>query len=206
MSKTLLKKTPLKLNPKSERILIIGVSGSGKTHFIQHELLPQFRNKLVVVLDSMEEYSGKGYIITNRVYDIIKLSEKITNAKIIFRIDPNKTEDFLTVCRFMNLSSNSCLMIDEITLYKDSDNEYLSNISRRGRHFNQSLIIATQCPVDMPPPYRNNITNIYFFQTYEKRYLDFCKSIIGNQADKLVRLRLGEYIVYPDCVLYPNHT
>jgi hypothetical protein len=188
---------------------VIGTTGSGKTYFVVNTLLPEFKNQSVIILDRMNEYGvknkyklPKNYISLNKITDLIEARKRIKNAKIIYKININNKNDFLIVCQVVLLMSDVCLVIDEIANYEDKDNNYLDEILRCGRHHNQSVIVSTQCPIDIPPTFRQNITAIYFFQILERRYLEYCQSIIGNKnADKLIGLKLGEYVKYPDCVL-----
>jgi hypothetical protein len=197
-----------KLQSQNRRVyFLFGVPNSGKSHLIKTVLLSEFTNQAVIIIDCNAEYNISGFILVNNIRDVLTLLQSVKNPKIIYRIDVENQSDFSLVCRISSCIKNDdlqdgiCLVIDEIANYKDGINDWLDGMLRRGRHYNQSVIISTQCPVDLPPYYRQNITNIFFFQILEKRYIDFARSIIGDLSDKLIDLPQGQYLKFPDCVI-----
>lgn len=185
---------------------VIGTTGCGKSYFMVYTLIPVIpKDNTVILVDLLNEYGGAEckyklpkFIITDSLKHLITLCQKLNAPKIIYKIKDKK--EFKSVCQVALSLEKVCLIIDEIASYPDRDNEYLDDLIRCGRHKDQSLILITQCPVDIPPAYRQNITHIYFFQMLEFRYLMFAKSIIGNSADNLIKLKQGQYMIFPDCV------
>lgn len=118
-----------------------------------------------------------------------------------------KTNDEITTLRYINVNSNTTLVIDDSTaeLKVAVKDIALPNIAFRGRHKNISLILGTHTDKCLPPEFKKNIKTFIF--TDPRTAMAYIQRGSNNQSvelQKMVKENLDVFDV--NSKKYPPHS
>ena len=174
--------------------MIQGQRGCGKTTLAQ-ELIKN--NNRLFIFDTLGEYEGSGVLFYeySGVLDFWAKHHN-DNFRIIFcPLNPNLV--FPDICDLVYECGNMTFLVEEIDSFLTSAMpEYFLNIVQRGRHKNIELIGITQRPYTIPPLLRSQCKVLYSFCQREQRDIDWLKSFIGNDGEKIKNLKNFQYIIW----------
>lgn len=180
--------------PTSRTILVIGIRGSGKTHLVKHEILPQ--HNPVLIFDTIGEYEDiPGFSDVESEADLLDLIEIGENI----RVEYNQGIDFDRVCFVLNhVQEKYTLLIDEFhVLYQhhmsfQMDVPNFKPLFLLGNHNNVSMILITQRPTDFPKFVLTQCTTLYSFHIWHKADIEFINNIIDN-PEQFRELEMFQY-------------
>jgi len=139
----------------------------------------------------MREHEGE------RVNTVGEVCRKLKKNKASFRIvyswngeiDPEL--DFDLVCKAVNACKQMTLVIEEVSLYCSPSRipTTLSKIVGQGRHSNLGIICTSQTPKQINPFLRSQAGRIISFSQTEPGHIEWCKAVMGAEAEKLPKLK-----------------
>lgn len=170
--------------------LIVGMQGSGKSHFVKNEIIPNARPP-VFILDPMAEYS-QGVIFD----DMLDLMHYLVSGKVsrggvhVVRVQSDEQRElFFEV--FRELQKPCTLIIEEAdmsgSVYKIND-DYAA-LLKYGRHWNISLINITQRAAQVHKTITSQANFIVSFKQVEQRDIKRLQETY-QEADDLINLKL----------------
>ncbi len=188
---------------EKKKILILGKTGSGKSHLAK-SLLKKYDR--YIVFDTMDEYTDG--VIVESLGELAALWRKCHtgNFRIIYR--PRRPADEIeTIAKLVYDCENLTFLCEEIDLfgsaYKISDE--MSDILRRGRHKEITFIGVTQRPFGINRLVTSQSKEIYVFATNEPRDREYLKQLLATSqiteqdvVDRLDELKQYEYVLWKD--------
>lgn len=179
---------------KSQNILVIGIKGSGKTHLVKSEILPE--HNPVLIYDTIHDYEEQDFfsVPENRhdLLDLIEIGENI-------RVPHEQGIEFEEVCYTLNFCQmRYTLLVDEFhVLYShhmsfQTDVPSFRPVVLLGNHNNVSTILITQRPTDFPKYVLTQCSELYSFHIWHKADLEFISNIVP-EPEQFQALKLFEY-------------
>lgn len=173
---------------------MIGVKGSGKTHLVKSEILPQ--ENPVVIYDTIGEYDDQvGFSEPATAADFIDLLEIEENI----RIQHGTFIDFESVCFIMaEAQQRYTLVVDEFhVLYEhhmsfQSETPSFKSLVLLGNHNNVSTIVITQRPTDLPKFILSQASALYCFHVWLKPDREFLSCVVDD-VEQFKDLKLWHY-------------
>lgn len=181
-------------------ILLMGTTGSGKTYKMRELLAKEDR---VFLFNTMSDEKFEDWGVTcDTIQDAITLAQKTEKFRIKLEFTDEQRFDFLCRCMVKApmgyaVFRNCVLAVDELALFTKPQYmpEGLRLLVRLGRHTGARLIATTQRPPDINIFIRSQCKENYLFQMHEKVDLDTFRGRVPD-VDKLVKLKIGEYILW----------
>lgn len=194
---------------------IIGKQGSGKSHLVEHQVLPlliEEKDKPIFILDTMNEYGSKEdgssygvvyYSILELKKDLVKNNMNLTGVYILKADTDRDCEEFFEL--FTRVKKPCSIIVEEASKFCNpyGIDENLYNILNYGRHWSQDIIFMARRPAEL----NRNVTAqsdfiISFIQT-ESRDIN-ALSKVYDDAEKLPDLNEEkyEYLVFGNL---PDH-
>lgn len=177
-----------------EHIGLIGSTGSGKTYWFSHTILPRLRRVLVIDTENME-FSG----MDKATVDPIKLVRAIPKDKSFrWRWVPTVTQeryelDVLSE-ELIRHGHDMTVYIDELTDFSDahSISPYFKSLFRKARKRNIRLIWATQRPPGANKwAFDNSLHKMFFFVSqYDRKHLN---DLMPGISDQLAQIAWKSY-------------
>ena len=171
-------------------LIIVGQSGSGKSHFTKNVILPEYPRK--ITYDPMNEYEGQYFPQLDELIDHCL-------AHPVFSVRTDDFESFDLICETAYNIENCCLTVEEIQRVvmpgQKPPPEFL-DIVFRGRHKNVSLIAIAQRASSININIRSQFTRFISFRQSEPNDLSYIYDICGQReiVEQLPFLELGEYV------------
>lgn len=184
---------------KSQTIFVTGLRGSGKTHLIKTEIIPQFHP--IIIFDTNHEFDDlPGFSVPKTKADLLDLIEIGDNIRVPYD-EGISLED---VCFILNhVKKQYTIVIDEFhVLYRHHGNfeakvPTFRTLIMLGNHNNVSAVIAAQRPIHVPKDVLSQCTTLYSFHMFHKKDIEWISDIVEEPED-FRKLGLYEYkkIVY----------
>jgi hypothetical protein len=196
-----------------EIISVTGARGGGKTTKVL-DLINDRKRKRVLIYDLKNEYKYKkinglaelGKFLKTNWYKNFKISyipharEKIEHieelSKLCFAIADAQQKD-----EAQNKGNNLTLVVEEMSVTAPNVKypqgmggfEYCVNVARE---WGVEIIGVCQRPAQSNPDFRGNATHCYYFNLSDNNDIKAVKSKLGNEADNLKLLTVGEYVKF----------
>lgn len=177
----------------TDKIAILGQSGSGKTYLSQRvqSVFPR-----VVVIDFMQEYRDGDVVTSFQQFSEKLLEYKISRRKrfrIIFQFPP-ETEDFSFLCdqilKTCYTAGNLLVVIEEVQNYSHPHNlpHWLRTSLLTGRHKNIAMIFTTQRPGELHKTILSQCAHIFCGRVHEKNDLKYLENYFHDEIEKVQKL------------------
>lgn len=191
-----------------DRMMLVGVTGSGKSYFLKHEILADYNSEGVaayprrVVWDWHCEHSTAHYTVDELERAIY--SKKFTPSlhTYVLAVKPTRTIDdpfgvasFLKFCRIVEAHfKDALLIIEEAGVFDESAKakQALVYIATQFRHFGIPIVFVAQYAFLIPKGVRRQTTRIVSFRQVEKSDLEALRERM-EIVDELPTLGRGEY-------------
>lgn len=183
----------------SERAVIIGLAGSGKTALARELLLPYFREgaRPLIIIDPKREFDTPRGTIFENPSDLRKV--KVFPA--IYRPSPtffDSQGSYNQVYEWVYHRGKCCVFTDEATVLSTATRypPYLKAIYHQGRSKGICAITCTQRPSAIPPFLMSESTRFYVFRlTVPADRTKVAAMLPGYDAEKLPRYAFYYYDV-----------
>jgi len=175
-------------------ILVLGQRGGGKS-YLANEMLPEYPRYLIY--DTLGEYSrGVAFLTLQELKDFWGKSYQ-RNFRLIYQ-PVNPIEDFDEVCDLVYSLGDMMFLVEEIDTFCSSQtiSTAFANIIQRGRHKNITLIGVSQRPYGIHRLITSQAKEIYSFLHREPRDVEYLKSFIGSEAEKVRDLPRYHYLLW----------
>ena len=170
--------------------LIIGQTGTGKTWYVLHTILPN--EKRLIIIDIHHEYT---YDNAFYAYSLEELYDFVLNNKdfhIVVRFTSFFELEYLW--RLIYAIGNLTLVCEEIGSYIDAEKKDTSfnRLIFFGRHAGISIVGVAQRPILLSTSLRSQFNTIICFKQTFQNDLDKLEEI-GFNREELKNLSVGEY-------------
>lgn len=195
----------LKIDP-SERWILLGKTGSGKTEWAKYMLRLISKKMKIVIIDPNEMWLGRGRGGHARDWASNKEPGTVDKPRLISRfnsklhvqlIQPDiesgqDDEDLIRLCYDVLHHGNCFLYFDESTGIATANNvpRHVLRIWKTGRAHNIGAWVSTQAPVGIPKIFKSQAENFISFKV-GKEDTDLVASLL--HADKEAVESLGKY-------------
>lgn len=177
-------------NNSARRVLVVGVTGTGKT-FLAKELVSKVPRLLVV--DPLCEWGD----VTVMCFDWETVLEECRQDRfrISICIDENPREILDFACRIARDEEvgHCVLVVDELSLFfrrGEEASESIQGVVRFGRRENVSLMLISQRSYDCPIDLRSQLSDIFAFRSHEPRDIQALGQMVGRtEAQRVLALR-----------------
>lgn len=154
----------------SERVLVIGVSGTGKTTYAKKLLSggaggpPAGR---VVFFDPQADYVDVAVPVT--LAELRAAPELLKGERVAVAVQPDgDTEEELAaeveeLCELVRKAGRLVVVLDEVGDYADAARKTLSRLARNGRHDGIASVWVTQAAMEIPKGVRRQATRVFSF-------------------------------------------
>lgn len=190
----------------SQRIAILGRTGTGKTHFSRHFFLYQIDR--LVIHDLKHELNGLKATYCHKPEDIVWCWNH-NRYKIVYQPPPgiDLIEDFNNLCYLVFHKGNYVLWVDEVGSVTSAYNipQWFSECLRLGRGRNTGVISLSQRPMDIHNTVLSEADYIIAFQLHLKGDRQKVAGIIGEEASKLREIPRYHYLLYDPYEGYSFH-
>lgn len=167
------------MNPENNRlnsiICVFGKRGSGKSHFVKNEIIPEIEGDYIV-FDPLGEYKDGIVIETYDDFeDYIKFCRRERKRiKAVLRFESD--EEYSNVFRLYKLG-NIVFVVEEIDFHcsANSIDPHLAKMIKYGRHYNCGLIAVSRRPAEVNRLITSQAHKIIVFQITEPSDLDYLK-------------------------------
>lgn len=168
---------------------------------MSHDLLESPR---VVVYDTLRE---RHYATFEQVSDFPTLCQRIADNHPLFRLayrgeeeEESLESDFDFCCRAILCSRNVVFAVEEVDLFSSPHSLPLplEKIISIGRHRDLSCFVASRRAPAIHPLIRSQAARIISFTQTEPRDLDWCREVMGSEAEKLPGLRQFHFLEWRD--------
>lgn len=197
------------LEPR-DRVLVLGVTGSGKTHFVKHEVVA--RCPRVVVWDVHGEYAtadGHGYRPLERV-TLDELGGVVDDPACRVAVVPEWAEpeelwaEFRDFAALIKESRDLVCVVDEVGLLSSGGSGSggamgrLVMLATQSRHWRVPLVMAAQRAVQVHPTAREQALTVVSHAQVSPRDLDALRDRGFSDEDvrRIPTLAQGERVVW----------
>lgn len=179
----------------STNICVIGIKGSGKTHLVKSEILPN--HKPVLIYDTNYEFHDlPDYAVPEDKSDLLDLIEIQENI----RVPHEQGIEFEEVCFILDhCKIPYTLVVDEFHILHDHHMSFkkefpsFRRIILLGNHNNISTVTITQRPIYFPKDVLTQCSDLYSFYMWNKNDLVFIANVVPD-AEEFRKLEQFEYI------------
>jgi len=174
-------------------ILILGQRGSGKSYLAKSLI---GKSNRYVIYDVLGEYSESG-IVCESLYEFKEVFLRLYLDRFRIVYQPlNPSGDFDKICDLLFECGDLTFLVEEIDTFCSSQeiSDNFANIIQRGRHKEISLIGVSQRPYGIHRLITSQAKEVYSFIHREPRDIDYLKSFIGDEAEKIKDLKQYEFL------------
>lgn len=174
-------------------ILILGQRGSGKSCLAKSLI---GKGNRYVIYDVLGEYSESGIVCESfSEFRGVFLRLYLDRFRIVYQ-PLNPSGDFDKICDLLFECGDLTFLVEEIDTFCSSQEigDNFANIIQRGRHKEISLIGVSQRPYGIHRLITSQAKEIYSFIHREPRDIDYLKSFIGDEAEKIKDLKQYEFL------------
>lgn len=175
-------------------ILILGQRGSGKS-YLAKLMLAEYNRYLIY--DTLGEYiKGVSFLTLQELKDFWGKTYQ-GNFRLIYQ-PVNPIEDFDEVCDLVYSLGDMMFLVEEIDTFCSAQtlSTAFANIIQRGRHKDITLIGVSQRPYGIHRLVTSQAKEIHSFLHREPRDVDYLKSFIGEEAEKVRDLSRYHYLLW----------
>lgn len=194
----------IRANKDGQRILIVGASGSGKSHHAR-EIIAKQSGVHFLILDLKDDAQdmakhlfsmGQRVAITN---DEIKAINLLQNFNVVIftpseNFDDDDISDFLL--RFYRNVRNAGICFDEAYLLKATIG--LKTLLTRGRSRNLSVISCSQRPVVVPSVCRSESNHVFVHRLKLPKDIQTIQELTGADKAAISNLAQYDYLYFAD--------
>lgn len=176
----------------TEVITILGQRGSGKSSWLKKKLpeIPRF-----ILWDTLGEYDGfERFEDLDSLYRYIHANQSgVFQAVYVTEKDP---EDFGPVCTIAGAVGPCYFIIEEVDTYATPTYcpQELMTLLKKGRHYGVSMAFVSRRPAEIHRMITAQSNRFVIFRILEGRDIQYLKSILGPEADKLPALETLHYM------------
>ncbi len=182
---------------QSLRVWVCGQSGSGKSYWIKHELLPRWDR--VLVLDPMAEYGAHVEAIVDgpaaaKAWLVHRgAGHHLTPFRLA--VVTNSEADALKVLELAWTLPSSLVVVEEVDqiAHPGYSPPELRQLIQRGRHRRISVVCSTQRPAATPVQLRSQADVLAAFRLTTPQDVEAVKFAIQAHAEALYMLGRGEF-------------
>lgn len=188
----------MKLAPHTRR-LVLGVTGSGKSHYTAHEIVS--REQRVIVWDPHGEYADAG----PRPYGVawgVTLDEfcgmpprALAARQLHLSVRASWDDDEDLADAFVRWASHvkaavrgAVLIIEECALLVPRAQRRLAALATQARHWGCAVVMVAQRAVHITPSARAQASEIVSFRQSHQRDIEALAEIMGDKAHELASL------------------
>ncbi len=182
-----------------DRVTVTGITGSGKTHYVTHELVQSASR--VVVWDPKGEYDLEHVTLDELADDPDMLdAERVRLAVVPTSEDLDElSEDFVVFVGLVKGSAGGfALIIDEVVLLEGRARRMLAYIATQSRSWGDGvpLVLVSQRATDIPKTARVQASRIVSFRQTDPDDVGALREVIGERADQVPRLARYESVCW----------
>lgn len=198
---------------RADRVGVFGLSFSGKTYYVDKELLREARRRVFFTI-SPTDYAGEGRHETT-VYELAADPSPLEarDVCVVCRAT-GTTRDALAAeaCTLIRLMRKVCadendtrirglgwggcvVVLDDVGDYKEGGDfeEVAGELGRTGRHHNVLPVFVSQCAIDVPIGFRRQMTQVHSFVQVDDNDIKAIGSRCGKDfAEKVRKHKPGE--------------
>lgn len=194
----------------SDRMMVCGVTGSGKSYFTRHEFwMPAEKvYARVLVWDWHGEYQGTSYTLAELTQLLATrrlVPEKLKAFRIAIRPqpamdDPYDSAGIQSFVRVVQSSfRNTVVIVEESGVYAEQGHARMALVylATQSRHWGCPLVFVTQYANLIHKGIRRQCSMIVSFLQYDSDDLEALRPKFGRDADETIpQLRVGEYLYW----------
>lgn len=181
---------------------VLGRRGSGKS-YLARKVQDCFPRK--IIFDTLGEYRGSEYF--HRCDGFESFAEKILKLQgeraftLIYEFNVEKEDhgpEFDQALRVLFHRGNVLICIEEVQAYASVHQmpNWLKHCLLRGRHRNLGLLFTTQRPGECHKTIVSQANHVFCGSLHEKNDLDYCRSVLGDQAQALPTLPERDFLYF----------
>lgn len=186
--------------------IVCGMSGYGKTFFIQNYLLPSLlkRGKPVIIIDVMNEYKGHS---VEGFKGLVRYIQKNDNRlfDIAYSVKNRTAADTINTLRLIRAAEQPVSVIIEEAhiLFSDPDikkqlKNTLQELTLYGRHYEIDVILSSQRPNLLSTTVRSQAQFFVSFRQEERADLDYLAVRSTLAAEKIATLGKKQFFTFGD--------
>jgi hypothetical protein len=183
-------KTASVSNTGARRVLVVGVTGTGKT-YLAKQLASKVQRLLVV--DPLCEWGD----VTVMCFDWQTVLEEVSQERfrVSICVDENPRDVLEFASRIVRDEDvgNCLLVVDELSLFfrrGEEASDGIQGVVRFGRRENINLMLLSQRSYDCPIDLRSQLSDIFAFRSHEPRDIQALGQMVGrDQAQQVLALR-----------------
>lgn len=182
---------------RADNTLVLGSTGSGKTHLVNS--LVQCCERVIMFDTTGHDYSDG--VVFDDLMSFKKFWEKVYRLprfRLIYR-PLNEVEEFQEICRLAYLCGNLTLVAEELDIFCRSSGTpvEVKTILKRGRHRDIRFIGVSQRPKGIDRDVTSQAKTICIFHLHEPDDIDYLKRVVGSGVEQALKeLREYDYIQY----------
>ncbi len=175
----------------SNRVMIVGTTGSGKTELVKNLLASQNR---VIIIDPKHEFKLEGFKV-NKNFNYPNAFTK--TFRQILRPRPGRDDERLAEFLYTAYKRrNVTIYCDELAVIEESYPETLSvmkviQVTGRSRHV--GIWNATQRPRNFPRTFMTESEVFFMFRLQSAEDRDYMSGFIGNEVEEKLPLYIFWY-------------
>lgn len=181
--------------------LFLGRRRSGKSH-LASRVSGAYPRK--IIFDTLGEYSDSHGYVCHSFEDFCKKileTENSDSFTIIYQFDvenSDQTEEFNHAMRILWYRGNVFVLVEEVQNFASTHSlpHWLRQSLFTGRHRNMGLAFTTQRPGECHKSIISQANHCFFGSLHEKNDLDYCKTVLGNNAGSLATLPEREFFYF----------
>jgi len=188
----------------ADRLAVLGITGSGKSHFVKHRLVK--RAKRCVVWDVHSEYAEPCDLDEVSLDELVSepalLSEPNCKLAVVPDWDDPKElalafNCFMSELKDSKQSESLLVVVDECGLLRPHGDGQVIAIAAQSRHWQMPLVLVAQRAVMLPPGARAQLSTIVSFRQTEPEDIDALAERIGAaRAERIMELRAHKFVVW----------
>lgn len=189
-----------------DRVLVVGITGSGKSHFVKERIVTPA--KRVVVWDPHAEYAVKCDLDEVCFWELQNEPELLKQRHLRLSIVPEWDDiDELVeqLCQLVRLLRRSrgkhttTLVIEECGVIRPRGDGVLGLLSTQARHWNVPLVMVAQRAAQVPPTAREQVSRIISFRQSSPDDIAALTERIGDvKGSKIASLPRRHFVTWSE--------
>lgn len=199
-----------------DRLLVVGKTGTGKSHWVKRQLTEWIGQHRVIVFDPCDEYSQLGRKgealgpLRQRctVEELLEdtrgwMDRKDLALAVVSDGDPEEVaSDFETVADLVKHTGRLVFVAEEVGYYGEHCQSRLKAVATMYRHREVAAVFVSQRAIQVPLTARSQASVVVAFKQDEPDDLEAlrkrCGLAVPDIADRVARLRVGESVTWRD--------
>ena len=173
----------------NDRIMIVGVTGSGKSELMRH-LLKSYRDQGInyIIYDSQHQHG-----------DLASYAEGEHENFVYQPKEVDSIEEFETICRSVWRRRNLVFAIENLDFYstpQKPQSPTFKKLVHLGRMKGIGLIMTTRRIADVHKSPCSQVRHWFIFRTFLPNDVKYLRQFIGDTADQAMKLEEHEFIYW----------